>query len=133
GQDLAEFLGRHRHLVSGKRVLDLGTGTGIAGLAAAQCGARKVIMTDHPALGPLVQSNVERNEGVSGSRDITWVSHASLGPNSWSMESLEDDPFDLVLASDCLYDPAMFSAFRQALVAFCGPRTVLLMTYKRRL
>ena len=44
-----------------------------------------------------------------------------------------DDPFDLVLASDCLYDPAMFSAFRRALVAFCSPRTVLLMTYKRRL
>ncbi|CAN0068439.1 unnamed protein product, partial [Laminaria digitata] len=125
GQDLAEFLGRHRHLVSGKRVLDLGTGTGIAGLAAAQCGARKVIMTDHPALGPLVQSNVERNEGVSGSR-VTFT------PLSWKVESPDDDPFDLVLASDCLYDPAMFSAFRQALVAFCGPRTVLLMTYKRR-
>lgn len=76
GEDLARFLGRHRHLVAGKRVLDLGTGTGIAGLAAAQCGARKVTLTDHPALGPLVQANVERNEGVSDSRvafaPFTW-------------------------------------------------------------
>lgn len=76
GEDLAEFLGQHRHLVAGKRVLDLGTGTGIAGLAAAQCGARKVTLTDHAALGPLVQSNVERNEGFSGS-------HVTFTPFSW--------------------------------------------------
>lgn len=76
GEDLAEFLGQHRHLVAGKRVLDLGTGTGIAGLAAAQCGAQKVTLTDHAALGPLVQANLERNAGVSDSR-VTFT------PFSW--------------------------------------------------
>lgn len=62
--------------MAGKRVLDLGTGTGIAGLAAAQCGAREVTLTDHPALGPLVQANVEHNHGVSDAR-VTFT------PFSW--------------------------------------------------
>lgn len=44
-----------------------------------------------------------------------------------------DNPFDLVLASDCLYDSTMFVAFRKALAATCGPRTVVVMAYKRRL
>ncbi|CAN0241586.1 unnamed protein product, partial [Ectocarpus sp. 13 AM-2016] len=60
---LAAFLGRHRHLVSEKRVLDLGAGTGVAGLAAAQCGAKDVVLTDRHALQHLVRSNVERNSG----------------------------------------------------------------------
>ena len=44
-----------------------------------------------------------------------------------------DDPFDVVLASDCLYDPAMLAGFRKALAATCGRQAVLLMAYKRRL
>lgn len=55
-------------MVEGKTVLDLGTGTGIAGLAAAQCGARETVLTDHAALRPLVLSNIERNEGYARSR-----------------------------------------------------------------
>lgn len=43
------------------------------------------------------------------------------------------DDFDIILASDCLYDPAMFPALRQALVAMCGPQSVFIMAYKRRL
>lgn len=76
GDDLAAFLGRHRHLVVGKRVLDLGTGTGIAGLAAAQCGAREVILTDHAAMEALVRSNVERNAG-------RWASRVSFTAFAW--------------------------------------------------
>ena len=68
GVGLAAFLGRHHHLVAHKKVLDLGTGTGIVGLAAAQCGADEVVLTDQPALEPLVRSNIERNSGCAGSR-----------------------------------------------------------------
>lgn len=64
GEDLAAFLGRHRYLVAGKRVLDLGAGTGVVGLAAAQCGAKDVVLTDRHALEHLVRSNVERNSGT---------------------------------------------------------------------
>lgn len=45
---------------------------------------------------------------------------------------LSSREFDIVLASDCLYDSAMFAAFRRALAATCGLRTILLMAYKRR-
>lgn len=44
-----------------------------------------------------------------------------------------DDPFDIILASDSLYDPEILTGFRKALAVTCGPRTVILMAYKRRL
>lgn len=55
-------------MVEDKTVLDLGTGTGIAGLAAAQCGAQETVLTDHAALRSLVLLNVERNKGYAHSR-----------------------------------------------------------------
>lgn len=65
---MAAYLGQNRHVVEGKAVLDLGTGTGIAGLAAAQCGAQETVLTDHAALRPLVLSNIARNTGFDSSR-----------------------------------------------------------------
>lgn len=41
--------------------------------------------------------------------------------------------FQVVLCSDCLYDLATFPTFKQALVTVCGPSTLVLMAYKRRL
>lgn len=67
GKALVAFLGQYRQLIQGKRVVDLGTGTGVAGLAAAQCGARDVVLTDYSELESLVRSNIERNSGLSAS------------------------------------------------------------------
>ena len=43
---LCDFLKRNSELVRGKRVLELGSGTGIAGLYAAKLGAEHVTLTD---------------------------------------------------------------------------------------
>lgn len=40
---LGRWLWHHHHLVHGRSVLELGCGTGTAGLAAAKCGARRVV------------------------------------------------------------------------------------------
>ncbi|KAK9831887.1 hypothetical protein WJX81_005587 [Elliptochloris bilobata] len=58
GAALAEYLTRHRGpgALRGKRVLELGAGTGVVGLAAALLGAQ-VTMTDLPAAMPLLRHN----------------------------------------------------------------------------
>ena len=89
-------------LLARARVLELGSGTGLCGLAAARLGARHVVLTDLEGLLPALLANVERNtahlRGLGPldvqARAFEWGSDlASLG-----------GPFDLVVASDVLYD-----------------------------
>lgn len=59
---LARWLWRHRRLISGQTVLDIGSGVGTAGLAAAASGARRAVLTDisAPAL-KCAKENCVRN------------------------------------------------------------------------
>lgn len=110
GLGMARYLDEHRHWVEGKRVLDFGAGSGIAGIAAAKAGALEVVACD---LDPLAlqacRANAELNEvELSYSSDFFQ----------------EADRFDLILVADVLYDRAnlplldeFLSRGQQALVA----------------
>ena len=50
----------------GCRVLEVGAGCGLLGMALAVMGAKKVVLTDHPDALPLLRRNVERNAEVLG-------------------------------------------------------------------
>jgi hypothetical protein len=54
--------------VKEERVLELGAGTGLAGIIAAKAGAREVVLTDYPAPEVLanLRVNVKRNLEVEG-------------------------------------------------------------------
>lgn len=90
GQALARYLLDNPQMVRGKRVLDFGCGSGVAAIAAAKAGARRVWACD---LDPLAIR----------------VSALNCRLNSVSVEVLEDwqdcraEP-DVILASDVLYD-----------------------------
>lgn len=50
-----------RNFLVGARVLELGAGTGITGLACVKLGAAQVVLTDIETLKPLMAENVRRN------------------------------------------------------------------------
>ncbi|CAM9344878.1 unnamed protein product [Choristocarpus tenellus] len=59
---IAEYLERHPELIKGKKVIELGAGTGFLGIAAAVLGASEVCITDgDEGLLDLIADNVRSN------------------------------------------------------------------------
>ncbi|MFF7709809.1 50S ribosomal protein L11 methyltransferase [Pseudomonas sp. NPDC007930] len=110
GLAMARYLAAHPQWVAGRRVLDFGAGSGVAGIAAARAGAREVVACD---LDPLALAACRANAELNG---------VTLGYSEDFFA--EADRFDLVLVADVLYDRAnlpLLGAFlsrgREALVA----------------
>ena len=85
----------------GLRILELGAGTGLAGIAAAAVWKEaEVCLTDLPGIVENLASNVKTNEAVIDVEKVTTgvMDWADLGP--WQPESKE---FNLILAADSLY------------------------------
>ena len=95
GQVLARWLLERKDLVSGKCVLDFGSGSGIVAVAAALSGARRVIACDiDPVSLEAVRVNADLNHvAIEVSRDF---------------ESSCRDGLDVILAADVLYDKEIF-------------------------
>lgn len=78
----------------GKKVLELGSGTGVCGIALAALGA-EVIITDLPERIQLLQKNVAANSFLMKDRIKVEVL-------DWTKDEIPKD-LDLVLAVDCVY------------------------------
>jgi predicted nicotinamide N-methyase len=115
GQALARYVLDHPESVAGRRVLDLGAGSGLVAVAALQAGAASVLASDiDPYSHTAIAVNAELN-GVSGIDVVGDV--------------LEADPpdVDVVLAGDVCYDRDMTSRVLPFLgAAWLGGATVFL-------
>lgn len=63
GQAIARYLLDHRDIVDGKRVLDIGTGSGIAAIGAMLAGAKEAVATDIDKLSAIT---AELNADLNG-------------------------------------------------------------------
>lgn len=92
GLALAQWILQHPELVAGKRVIDVGAGSGVVALAAKLAGASHVVACD---LDPLALQACRANA------DLNQLElHYSQDLFS------ESEPYDLLLAADVLYDTA---------------------------
>jgi predicted nicotinamide N-methyase len=93
GRALAEIVGERN--VAGLSVVEVGCGLGLPSLVAALGGAR-VLATDwSPDAIELLRGNAQRNGVTLEAQVVPWGAAEAL---------LERAPFDLVLASDVLYE-----------------------------
>ena len=118
--------------LAGKRVLELGSGSGIAGLAAAALGAH-VVLTDVPEVVPLLEANAKRNAAVIAQAGGS----ASVQALQWETpDELPDGAKDceIVLASDLLYqrDGKQLTILCEVLRRVMSTTTRLLLTHKAR-
>ncbi len=109
GKALAEVLARDAaaSTIAGKRVLDLGCGTGVVGLVAARLGARVTFADFMPHARALTRRNLERN-GIDG--DVLALDVRDVAANGSSSR------FDVVAAGDMIYEPWMPPAIAGAIV-----------------
>lgn len=97
-----------QHLVKGKRVLELGSGCGLLGLALAKSlGAESVLLTDCDyAVLERLKKNKVRNGFDAADEDVVriekwdWFERASYS-------SSKQDEFDLLIAADVVFDPSL--------------------------
>ena len=144
---LCRFLESRPELVRDRRVLELGSGVGLAGLAAACLGATRVLVSEAPALLPLLEANMERNRPGPGERcaasELVW------GDEGWAAfqmamalaQPVEPVEFDIVIAADVVYRGALALVSTLAALA-ATPRSqttpadvsqlVIVMAYKER-
>ena len=100
GQVLARAIFDNRKLVSGKTVLDLGSGCGAVSLAAALSGAKEVIANDIDENAEIaLMTNSELNNVMKGS-NIKFTTKNYL--STQDLEALRS--VDLILIGDMFYD-----------------------------
>ncbi|XP_037552232.1 protein N-lysine methyltransferase METTL21A [Nematolebias whitei] len=111
--------------LKGKRVIELGAGTGLVGIVAALLGAHVTITDREPALD-LLSANVKTN--------LTPDQSVVVSELSWGM-GLEHYPaggFDLVLGADIIYLEDTFQSLIQTLEYLSSDATVVLLACKIR-
>ncbi|QRV76637.1 phospholipase [Ceratobasidium sp. AG-Ba] len=99
GEVLSRYIARKGSL-EGRKVIELGSGTGLVGLVAGYLGAQEVVITDQEQLMKIMEANIELNHLEDRVR-------ASV--LDWGDELPSDlpDTVSLILAADCVYaEPA---------------------------
>jgi len=107
GQALARYLLDNPVLAAGKRVLDIGSGSGLVGIAAAKAGASSVMAADIDAFSlAAIALNAQAN-GVT----LEMTAADLIGGAA---------PFDLILVGDLFYERQL----AERLLAWLTPLTV---------
>ncbi|XP_024126127.1 EEF1A lysine methyltransferase 3 [Oryzias melastigma] len=114
--------------LKGKRIIELGAGTGLVGILAARLGA-EVTLTDLPLALPQLQANVSANTPSGG-----WPSaEPAVLPLSWGEDHLDfPSDWDLVLGADIIYLPETYPLLVKTLAHLCKDGAVVYLSSKIR-
>lgn len=129
-----------RAKVRGRRVLELGAGMGLAGMALALLGC-DVEFTDIGDVLTLLRHNVEQNVSPAALKlkDAAWaaqeVGSCRVAPLDWSDPACFasfQPPYDFILAADCVYSELAVPHLLATVLHMCGPRTQTIITNEFR-
>ncbi|XP_013383563.1 protein N-lysine methyltransferase METTL21A [Lingula anatina] len=122
---LAEYLDKNPDVVKGKLVLELGAGTGLAGIAAAMLGGH-LTLTDRAMALEYIQENVELN--IKSLKTVPKVTELDWGKNLFQFS----DPFDVILGADIIYIEDTFQDLLETLKHLCNRNCLVLLSCKIR-
>ncbi|XP_054159815.1 histone-arginine methyltransferase METTL23-like [Oppia nitens] len=130
---LAQFISYYRSKFNGKRIIELGSGTGMVGIVAAKIGALVVLTDSHqyPQCLQLCQQNVDINgvnDNITAILPLTW--------GHFDEQVIQMPSFDYIISSDCFYNEKDFEDILSS-VSFLMDKhqtkgTVFYTTYQER-
>ncbi|VDL61997.1 unnamed protein product [Hymenolepis diminuta] len=118
-----------RHIdLSDRRILELGAGTGLCGIAALNNNAKNVIFTD--IADPRIERNLRKNCSMNN------VSSFEFLPCDWNEipNAVLEKSFDMILASDCLFESRVVVPFVEtlSLLLYKNPSVEAFIAYEDR-
>ncbi|XP_056131216.1 EEF1A lysine methyltransferase 3-like [Lampris incognitus] len=125
---LCHFFEQQSFDLRGKRIIELGAGTGIVGILAALLGA-DVTLTDLPLAVPQLKANVSANMPITGWPSVT----PTVLPLSWGQDQLSfPSNWDLVLGADIVYLTETYPLLLETLVHLSKNGAVVFLSSKMR-
>lgn len=112
GRALAHWLGERPSVVRGRRVVEVACGLALPAIVAARLGGHVHACDAHPDVAPLVRRNAALNDVVIHYRQVDVADAAAVAALG---------EFDVVLASDVVYDAALAGQIAPALARLCRP------------
>ena len=127
--DAAIVLGRYLEKIAAqlqkKNVIELGAGTGFAGIVASLLGGN-VTITDRKMALNVTRMNVERN--LDEQQNSVAIKELEWGQNVSSFSP----PFDFVLGADIVYIEDTFKDLLKTLQDLCDENSIVLLSCKIR-
>uniref|UniRef100_UPI00398ECAC2 EEF1A lysine methyltransferase 3-like n=1 Tax=Pristiophorus japonicus TaxID=55135 RepID=UPI00398ECAC2 len=122
GLVLCRYFENEKINFTGKKVIELGSGTGIVGILTVLLGG-DVTITDKPHILNQIEYNVSANIPVS-SRHRSKVCALAWGDDQ---ENYTAD-YDFILGSDIVYNPTQFPSLLQTLLHLCKENTTIYLS-----
>lgn len=118
----------------GKRVLEIGSGTGIVGIALAKMGA-EVLLTDLSHILPHTRRNILLNWPEEQAQSEQQTEHKFIRSMTldWNLNHLPPGPpFDVIIGCDVVYCHGNMNGLRNILLETAPPSAVVYLAYDNR-
>jgi predicted nicotinamide N-methyase len=125
---LSAYIDRANVIHQNSRVLDIGAGTGLVGLVAASLGASNVYLGDRPRILPLINQNISLNSSLIQHVESFAVTFGENNNNPFVVKG----NYDVIVVSDMLYLPELYTDIVLALCECSSMQTVILIAYEER-
>jgi predicted nicotinamide N-methyase len=135
---LAKYFELHPTVVQDKRVLEVGSGTGIVGLSSYFLGAKRVLLTDLSYSLPNLQRNIFKNQEKNTHRiDLDWemISTGMLDwkdPKTYPKEENGEGAWDVIVGSDVIWLEELVPPLIQTLESCANENTVVYISHQTR-
>ncbi len=136
---LAKYLELNPELVANKVVLELGSGTGLTGLAAAALGASHTVLTDLAYVIPNLNKNIDDNRAILGghitnieSKVLDWFRDETYLLSMLDSKREFGQKWDVILAADVVWLEHLVSPLLQTIRAHSNKHTELIISHQTR-